>query len=103
MAADDLAPYITELSAVIIILAMQNTWIFVTFDRYEAGVNIKHLVYMPIRHQALTDLPLDKMAANLADDIFIAIFMNKNIVFWLKFHWSLFLGVQLTIGQHWFR
>ena len=23
--------------------------------------------------------------------------------FWLKFHWSLFLGVQLTISQHWFR
>ena len=23
--------------------------------------------------------------------------------FWLKFHWSLFLRVQLTIFQHWFR
>ena len=27
----------------------------------------------------------------------------KNFVFWLKFHWSLFLMVQLTIAQHWFR
>ena len=24
-------------------------------------------------------------------------------VFWLKFHWSLFQEVQLTITQHWFR
>ena len=27
----------------------------------------------------------------------------KNFVFWLKFHWTLFLSDQLTIPQHWFR
>ena len=27
----------------------------------------------------------------------------KSFVFWLKFHQSLFLGVQLKIIQHWFR
>ena len=27
----------------------------------------------------------------------------KNFVFWFEFHWSLFLRVQLTISQHWFR
>ena len=27
----------------------------------------------------------------------------KLYEFWLKFHWSLFLAVQLTIFQHWFR
>ena len=27
----------------------------------------------------------------------------KIYEFWIKFHWSLFLGVQLTIFQHWFR
>ena len=27
----------------------------------------------------------------------------KSVVFWLKFHWNLFLRVQLTITQHWFR
>ena len=27
----------------------------------------------------------------------------KSLVFWLKFHWSLFPGVQLIITQHWFR
>ena len=26
-----------------------------------------------------------------------------SFVFWLKFHWSLFLRVQLTITQHWVR
>ena len=29
--------------------------------------------------------------------------MDENVVFWLKFHWSLFIRVQLTITQHWFR
>ena len=27
----------------------------------------------------------------------------KSFVFWLKFHWSLFLRIQLIITQHWFR
>ena len=27
----------------------------------------------------------------------------KSFVFWFNFHWSLFLRVQLTISQHWFR
>ena len=27
----------------------------------------------------------------------------KSFVFWLKFHWCLFLRVKLTISQHWFR
>ena len=26
----------------------------------------------------------------------------KSVVFWLKFHWSLFLRVQLIITKHWF-
>ena len=27
----------------------------------------------------------------------------KSFVFWLEFHWNLFLRVQLTITQCWFR
>ena len=34
---------------------------------------------------------------------FRCIFVNETCVFWLKFHWSLFLSVQLTRTQHWFR
>ena len=36
-------------------------------------------------------------------DIFKCISFNENFVFRLKFHWSLFLRVQLTIVHHWFR
>ena len=28
---------------------------------------------------------------------------KEMFVFWFKFHWSVFLNVQLTISQHWFR
>ena len=38
-----------------------------------------------------------------ADDIFRCIFVNEKFIFRLKFHWSLFLRVQLTITRHWFR
>ena len=51
----------------------------------------------------LTHLPLDKMAANLADDFSNEFSWMKMIELWFKFHWNLFLWVQLTIGQHWFR
>ena len=51
----------------------------------------------------LTQLPLDKMAAILQTIFSGAFSWMKSFVFWLKFHQSLFLRVQLTIFQHWFR
>ena len=51
----------------------------------------------------LTNLPLDKMAAILADDIFNCIFWMKMIEFRFKFHWNMFPGHQLTKSQHWHR
>ena len=51
----------------------------------------------------LINLPMDEMAAISQNDIFKCIFLNKKFVFWFEFHWSLFLWVQLTITQHWFR
>ena len=51
----------------------------------------------------LTHFPLDKMAA-ISQTIFSDAFSwMKNFVFWLKFHWSLLLRVQLAVTQHWFR
>ena len=48
----------------------------------------------------LTHLPLNKMAT-ISQTIFSDAFSwMKIFVFWLKFHWSLFLRVQLTIAQH---
>ena len=38
-----------------------------------------------------------------ADDTFKRIFLNEKVWILIKFHWSLFLKVQLTIFQHWFR
>ena len=47
--------------------------------------------------------PLDKMAT-ISQMIFSDAFSwMKNFVFWSTFHLSLFLRVQLTITQHWFR
>ena len=44
-----------------------------------------------------THLPLDKMAV-ISQTIFSDAFSSmSSFVFWLKFHWSLFLRVQLTI------
>ena len=38
-----------------------------------------------------------------ADDIFKCIFLNETYEFRLRFHWILFLRVELIIYQHWFR
>ena len=48
----------------------------------------------------LTHLPQDKMAA-ISQIVFSDAFSwMKNFVFWLRFHWSLFLRFQLAITQH---
>ena len=54
-------------------------------------------------NRMLTHLPLDNM-----DTISQLVHSNaflwmRTFVFCLEFHWSLFLRVQLTISQHWFR
>ena len=55
------------------------------------------------RRTCFNSSPLDKMAA-VSQTIFSDAFpWMKNFIFWLKFHWSLFLRVHLTIIQHWFR
>ena len=51
----------------------------------------------------LTHLPLDKMAAISQTTFSNAFSWMKSFVFWFKFRRSLFLRVQLTISQHWFR
>ena len=50
----------------------------------------------------LTHLPRGN-GCHFADDIFRCICVNEKFCFLIKFHWSLFLRVQLTITQHWFR
>ena len=49
----------------------------------------------------LSHLPLDKMTAISQMIYSDASSWMKSLVFWLKFHWSLFLRVYLTITQHW--
>ena len=51
----------------------------------------------------LTHLPLDKMASISQLILWDAFAWVTSFVFWLKFHWSLFLIVQLTMSQYWFR
>ena len=52
---------------------------------------------------ALTHWSRDKMAAFSQTTLSNAFSWMKILEFRLKFHWSLFLRVQLTIFQHWFR
>ena len=51
----------------------------------------------------LTHLILDKMVAIFRTTFSNAFSWMKIFEFRVRFHWSLFLGVQLTIFQHWFR
>ena len=52
---------------------------------------------------SVTPSPPAQNGHHIVDNIFKWIFFNKKVPIWLKFHWSLFLRVQLTITQHWFR
>ena len=50
----------------------------------------------------LTHWGRDKMAAIYQTTFSNAFSWTKMYEFWLKFHWGLFVRVQLTIYQHWF-
>ena len=41
--------------------------------------------------------------SHFANNIFKCIFFHEIVEFRLKFHWNLFLRVQLTTGFHWFK
>ena len=62
-------------------------------------------ISMSLCHHAshINSSPSGQNGHRFAGDIFRRIFVNDNFVFWLKFHWSLFVSVHLTILQHWFR
>ena len=49
-----------------------------------------------------TSIP-EQNGRHFTDDIFLCINLNENVVFWFQFHWSLFLGVQLTIIRLWLK
>ena len=57
----------------------------------------------PSQNHLLTHLPLDNMDAISQTTFSNAFLWLKNVAFWFKFCWSLFLIVQLTISQHWIR
>ena len=57
----------------------------------------------PLPWHGLTHLFRDKMSAIWQTIFSDAFSWMKSFVLWLKLHWSLFLRVQLTITEHWFR
>ena len=63
------------------------------------------LIYCELnqRHLLLTHWSRDKMGAISQTTSSSAFSWMKILEFRLKFHWSLFLRVHLTISQHWFR
>ena len=54
-------------------------------------------------HNIVPHSPPDKMAAISQTTFLSAFSWMKFSAFWLKFQWSLFLRVQLTITRYWFR
>ena len=54
-------------------------------------------------YDKLTHWGRDKMPDTLQMIFSNAFSSVKKLGLWLKFHWSLFPGIQLTISHHWFR
>ena len=67
---------------------------------YCYGMISLQITYRLTYTASLTHLPLDKLATILQTIFSKAYSCMKSLAFWLKFHWSLFLRVQLTITQH---
>ena len=65
-------------------------------------LSISTHVYQSLWCRSNSSAP-DKIAAILQAIFLSAFSLMKSVVFWWKFHWSLFPRVQLMITQHWSR
>ena len=74
-------------------------WFIITYAWYIAY--IWFIITVPA--DALAHWGRDKMAAIFQTTLSNTFSSMKMYKFWLKFHWSLFLRVQLITSQHWFR
>ena len=89
------------------VMRYERTHVLLDID--QSPVCLTLLDKQPRRHQGNgVDIPLtywgrDKMAAVSQTTLSNAFSWVKIFEFRLRFHWSLFLRVQLTIFQHWFR
>ena len=72
-----------------------------------SGFDLSNLAHQgQVRQTAGGDFnssPLDKLSSISQTTFSNEFSWMKSFLFWLKFHWSLFLKAQLTIIQHWFR
>ena len=77
--------------------AVNNTWYFVwyTEPRPSAAIYRPPMHRNDISRNSLTHLPLDKMGVISQPTHSNAFSWMKMFVFWSKFHWILFLKVQL--------
>ena len=70
----------------------------------QLGDCLQPLVFLVLKTSvALTHWGRDKMACFSQTTFSNAFSWMKMNEFRLRFHWSLFLGIELTISQHWFR
>ena len=73
----------------------QDQWWFIINEKHG------HIYKLVLSGNALDINPISR---TISQPTFSnAFWWMKRFVFWLEFHWSLFLMVQLTIFQHWFR
>ena len=84
-------------------LAIRPSWIVFVEVIDDITVSLTAAAVSTSQPIALTHWGRDKIDAVLQTTFSNAISWMKMLEFWLKFHWSLFLKVQLTIFQHWFR
>ena len=83
---------------ILIIKSTSSVYAAISDDKY-SSVCSGYLIGL---NTGLNTLRPRQIGRHFPDDIFEWIFL-KMYEFRLTFHWNLFLGVQLTIIQHWFR
>ena len=87
-----------------VFLHWQYCWCPGDIRRRGLNMLLKHSSWnILVTLHGLTHWGRDKMAAVSQTTLSNAFSSMKMLEFWFWFHWSLFLRVQLTIIQHWFR
>ena len=92
--------FLSVSQCIIVIKLNTKWWLYLSFLHCEWFLGIPRII------QTLTEInssPPGQNGSHFPANVFKCIFGMKTFVFWSEFHWSLFLRVQLTISQHWFR
>ena len=90
---------VLKLTLMFIAMTSSSEFVCIVFSLHTISCDIKLFIFL----QIINTLRPRQNGHHFPNDTSQCIFLNENVWISIRFNWSLFLRVQSTIFQHWFR